>query len=401
MIKRLFTVYIFVLLSLPITYSLGQIPYTGRFFQNQETDTVSVGKNLEAGVLEDGRLHLTEQDAIEMALANNLDINVNRHAKLSSFWDIALQKAAYDPVGAFSYDWHKTTKAASSLLEGGDKLTDILGTYSFNYTQPFSSGTSLEVDFTGARNKTSNFFAGYNPSINTHLKAVVKQDLLKGFLKATPEYEIEISINNQRLSEESFREQATAVINQVQESFWNLAAASRVVDSNNKALELARTIHEQNLIRLEVGSGSELESIQSLAEFSSRQEELIRAEYTLRNTHDALIKLISSHEDPREMKALIIPEGLEKMLAPETESFGDLMEAAAANRPEIEQIDIRIRNLEIRYDQSSDELKPSLSVSGGYEQFGLGGMQIIRDYSEGFFDPPIVEINEGGLGQSM
>lgn len=398
---KLFLIYFCGLLPLTFTSALGQIPYAGRFYQNQETETVSVGENLEAGVRKDGKLHLTEQEAVEMALANNLDINVNRHAKLSSDWDIALNKASYDPVSAFSYDWHKTTKAASSLLEGGDKLIDILGTYSFSYSQPFSSGTNLEVSFTGVRNKTSNFFAGYNPSINTHFQAVVSQDLLKGFLKASPEYEIEISLNNSRFSEESFREQATAIISQVQESFWNLSAASRVVDANKKALELARTVHEQNLIHLEVGTGSELESIQSQAEFSSRQEELIRAEYTYMSAQDSLVKLISSLEDPRKMNVTIIPEGLEKMLAPETESFDDLMEAAAANRPEMEQLDINIRNLEIRYHQSSDELKPSLSVSGGYEQFGLGGVQIIRDYSEGFFDPPIVEINEGGLGQSM
>ncbi len=398
---KIFLICVCGLLPLTLSLSLGQVPYAGRFYQNQETETVKAGENLEAGVLDDGKLYLTEQEAVEMALANNLDINVNRHAKLSSYWDFALQKAAYDPVGSFSYDWHKTTKAASSLLEGGDKLTDILGTYNFSYTQPFSSGTNLEVSFTGVRNKTSNFFAGFNPSINTHLQAIVSQDLLKGFLKASPEYEIEISRNNSRLTEEAFREQATAIISQVQESFWNLAAASREVESSKKALELARTVHEQNLIRLEVGTGSELEAIQSQAETSSREEGLIRAEYTYRNAQDALVKLISNFEDPREMKVTIIPEGLEKMLSPEIESFESLMEIASANRPEMDQLNINIRNLEIRYRQSTDELKPSLSVSGGYEQFGLGGVQIVRDYSGGFFDPPIVEINEGGLGESL
>ncbi len=101
------------------------------------------------------------------------------------------------------------------------------------------------------------------------------------------------------------------------------------------------------------------------------------------------------------MKVIIIPEGLEKMLSPEIESFEELMETASANRPEMDQLNLNIRNLEIRYRQSSDDLKPSLSVSGGYEQFGLGGVQIIRDYSEGFFDLPIGEIKEGGLGQSL
>ena len=399
--KKMVLIYICCLLPLTLSAALGQIPYAERFYQGQETRTVSIEKNVEAGVRDEGKLYLTEQEAIEMALANNLDINVNRHTRLSSDWELSLQKAAYDPVGAFKYDWHKTTKAASSLLEGGDKLTDIMGTYSFSYNQPFSSGTNLDVSFTGVRNKTSNFFAGFNPSINTHFQAVVSQDLLKGFLKAAPEYEIEISRNNLRLSEESFREQATAIIIQVQQSFWALAASSREVESNKKALELARTVHEQNLIRLEVGTGSELEAIQSQAEVSSREEGLIRAEYTYRNAQDALVKLISNLEDPRGIDVTITPRGLEEKLSPEIETFEELMEIATANRPELEQHDINIRNQEIRYLQSRDDLKPSLAVSGGYEQFGLGGVQIIRDYSGGFFDPPIVEINEGGLGESL
>jgi len=401
MLKKITYFYIVVLILTAASYSLGEIPYAGRYYQGQATKTVGIRDNLQAGTRMDGKLLLTEQEAVAMALANNLDINVSRHEKLSSLWDIALQKASYDPVGSFKYDWHKTTKASSSLLEGGDKLTDTLGTYTINYTQPFRSGTNLDVTFTGVRNATSNFFAGYYPSINTHLQAIVSQDLLKGFLKSQPEYEIEISLNNSRLSDESFRENATAIIVQVQESFWNLAAASHVVDSNKKALELARTVHEQNLIRLEVGTGSELEAIQSQAEVSSREEGLIRAEYTHMNAQDALVKMISNHEDPRSIKSEIIPAGLDAMLAPDSESFEDLLETAVFNRPEMNEQNINIRNLEIRYDQSRDELRPSLTVSGGYEQFGLGGMQIIRDYSEGFFDPPIVEINEGGLGDSL
>jgi len=391
-------------ISLMIAPSLEaqlQLPYVERFHKGQETEKVVILDSFQTGRLQDGHLYLTEQQAIEMALANNLDININKHDKISSYWDVALQKAAYDPEAFFNYDWHKTIKETTSVLEGGEQLTDVMGTYAFGYSQPFSTGTDVDVTFTGVRSETSNFFAGVNPSINTQFRAIVSQDLLKGFLKSQPEYEIEISRNNSRLSEESFREKATEIIVQVQESFWSLAAASRVVETNRKALELARTVHEQNLIQLEVGTGSELEAIQSEAELSSREEELIRAEYTYRQAQDALVRMISSFEDPRQMKSTIIPEGLEDVAAQDSEPFEDLMESASVNRPEIKQLDINISNLEIRARQSMDDLKPSLSISGGYEQFGLGGVQIIRDFSGGFIDPPIVEILQGGLGDSL
>lgn len=401
MYKQASMVLFIALVAAPYLQAQLQLPYIGRFHEGQETERVVIPENLEAGRLQDGKLFLTEQQAIEMALANNLDININKHDKISSYWDIALQKASYDPEAFFNYDWHKTIKETSSILEGGEQLTDIMGTYALGYSQPFSTGTDVEVTFTGVRNETSNFFAGVNPSINTQFRAIVSQDLLKGFLKSQPEYEIEISLNNSRLTEESFREQATEIIVQVQESFWSLAAAGRVVETNRKALELARTVHEQNLIQLEVGTGSELETIQSEAEVSSREEELIRAEYNLRLAQDALVKMISSYEDPRQIRATIVPEGLDDINAQDFESFEQLMETASTNRPEIKQLDINISNLEIRAKQSMDDLKPSLSISGGYEQFGLGGVQIIRDFSGGFINPPVVEVIKGGLGNSL
>ncbi len=391
----------FLLFALAAGNMLAQVPYLGRFYSDQDIKKVEIEDIRITGNQGDGRLYLTEQDAIEMALANNLDINVARHGKLLSYWDMALQKAAYDPQAAMSYNWHQTTTPTSSILQGGEFLKDTTSSYSLSYTQPFSTGTSLNVNFTGSRYKTSNFFAGYNPAINTQAQILVSQDLLKGFGKNAAEYEISISRNNHKLSDETFRQQATEIIVGVQSTFWSLSAAAESLQVAEKAMELAEMVHDQNQIRLDAGSISELEMAQTEAELASRREELIRARYTHRDIQDQLVKLITNMEDPHSLNLEVVTTGTDQLPEYTEQPYETLLAIAYDSRPEIKLVQLNLDNLDVRYRQSRDNLKPSLSLVGGYERYGLGGPRIIRDYTDGFIDPPIVQTIPGGLNESM
>jgi outer membrane protein len=399
--KLKISVLYFLLFSMTAGNAMAQIPYLGRFYSDQNIKKIEIDEIQFAGNQGNGNLYLTEKDAVEMALANNLDINVARHGKLSSYWDIALQKAAYDPQAAMSYNWHQTTTPTSSILQGGEFLKDTTSSYNFSYTQPFSTGTTLDVSFTGNKYKTSNFFAGYNPAINTQFRALFKQDLLKGFWNHPAEFEISVSRNNHKISDEVFRQEATEIIVGVQRTFWALAAASESLEVAEKAMELARMVHEQNSIRLEAGSISELEMAQSTAELASRHEALIRARFSHLDLQDQLIKLVTNLEDPHSLNSGVVPMGTDDIPELVNSSFEDLLAAAFKNRPEMKQVRIYLNNLDIRYRQSRDNLKPSLSIVGGYESYGLGGPQIIRDYSNGFLNPPIVDMIPGGLDESL
>lgn len=391
----------FLIFALIAGNMLAQIPYLGRFYSDQDIKKVEIEDVRITGNQGDGRLYLTEQNAIEMALANNLDINVARHGKLLSYWDMALQKAAYDPQAAMSYNWHQTTTPTSSILQGGEFLKDTTSSYSLSYTQPFSTGTSLNLNFTGSRYKTSNFFAGYNPAINTQAQILISQDLLKGFGKNAAEYEISISRNNHKLSDETFRQQATEIIVGVQSTFWSLSAAAESLLVAEKAMDLAEMVHDQNQIRLEAGSISELEMAQTEAELASRREELIRARYTHRDIQDQLVRLITNMEDPHSLNLEIVTTGTDQLPQYTEQPYETLLAIAYDNRPEINLVQLNLDNLDVRYRQSRDNLKPSLSLVGGYERYGLGGPRIIRDYTDGFINPPIVQTIPGGLNESM
>jgi outer membrane protein len=60
-----------------------------------------------------------------------------------------------------------------------------------------------------------------------------------------------------------------------------------------------------------------------------------------------------------------------------------------------------VTNQQVALNRSRNSLRPNLDLVAGYQQFGLGGTRIVRDFSQGFFDPPIVGIEPGGVRNSL
>jgi outer membrane protein TolC len=267
--------------------------------------------------------------------------------------------------------------------------------------QPFATGTNLEVNFLGNRNRTTNFFSSLIPAVRTQFDFLLRQDLLQGFGKRDAEYEIEISQNALDITTEDFRESVIDTVVQVQDWFWELEYSLNDIDVRRKALEYAKTVLEQNGARFEVGTAARLEVVEAEAEVASRNEELIRAQFTYRRVQDQLVRLITNYEDPRIFLAEIVPDSALKPFDKEEESFEKLMDLAGELRPEIQRADLDIKKFNLRLRQSRDKLKPKLGLVAGYQWYGLGGTEIVRDYSLGFFDAPVVAVNPGGLWDSM
>ncbi len=404
MLKRLLKLLVLVctLWALAAPSVLGQPEFLARWSRDETVRTVEVPVfDASFGRREGDKVFLTEKEVVELALRNNLDVNVERHTRLVREWDLRLPTAAYDPISTFGFNWDRAKTPAASVLQGGTSVTEILTDYRFSFRQPFSTGTSIEATFLGNRNRSTNFFSSLVPAIQTQFEVLFRQNLLEGFRKVSAEYELEINRNNLDISDQEFRRVATEIIVQAQDQFRELEFALKDIDVKQKSLELAETILEQNRARFEVGSASRLEVVEAEAEVESRREELIRARFTYRRAQDQLVKLITPLKDPREFPGEIVPDSPVAAGEGVPESFEQLLRLALELRPELHQSDLAVANREVELARSRDQLKPSLELVAGYQQFGLGGTQVIRDFSQGFIDAPVVAVIPGGLGDSL
>ncbi len=390
----------FVLIAPFLSGSLfGQAPFA-RYRNDQKREVVSVGQAVFPPPI-DGKVRVTERQVVEMALTHNFDINLQRSAVFGQRWRIDQLRGYYDPQFSFSLNWDREKTPAASVLQGGPSLTNILTTGTSGYVQTFPTGTSLEATFSGVRNRTTSFFNSLVPAINTQFEIVFRQNLLEGFGRIGQEYQIQIARNDSRTSEQEFRRLATDVILQVQDRYWELEYALRDADVKDKSLQLARTVLQQNRARYDVGTASRLEVVQAEAEVALRQEELVRSKYNYRLVQDQLVQLVSNFEDPRQFPGDLVPA--DPVSRPDNirGSFEELKEQALKARPEVEQARLDLASQKVSLNLTRNRLRPNLDLVAGYQQFGLGGTLVERDFSQGFLNPPVVGVIPGGVGDSL
>ena len=363
------------------TPTQGQFNILAKYFTDQERRTVVVPPTAIGDLVRDGKLFLMEQQAIEMALRHNLEVNVERHTTILNFWMVREREGIYDPLGTFDFNWDREKRPTSSALQGGTSITNVITGYRFGYDQRFSAGTSWGVNFTGFRNRTTSFFSSFVPAIDTSFEILLRQHLLEGFGGSREDDQLQISRTNLQISQQEFRRLASEVILQVQQHYWNLRFSLEEIEAREKSLETAQAILEQNQARFEVGSASRLEVVQGEAEVALTEEQLIRARYRYRRTQDQLIRLISDYEDPRSFPAEIVPADLPDLSPDPLEPFERLQGLAQELRPELQQAQLEVENQRTRLDRSRNELRPSLDLVAAYQQFGLGGPTLERDFS--------------------
>lgn len=372
-----------------------------KYFRDEERRLVDPGPTHIDGTTQNGKVHITEKEAILMALRHNLDINVERHNYLLDERIIDQRKSIYDPDLTFGLNWDRETTPTASILEGGTKVTNILTSYNWSYSQQFSSGSSLEASFDGLRTLSTSFFASLVPAINTSFQVSFRQNLLEGFGRIAADYEIEISRNNLEITEQEFKRTVTDLILEVLDRYWELRFALQDIEVKQKSSQLAETVLAQNKARFEVGTAARLQVVEAEAEVASRREELIASQFTYRQVQDQLIQLITNYQDPREFPGEVVPADQVYTPPKISEPFERLQAIALEQRPEIQQAELETLNQRVNLKVSQDRLKPNLDMVLGYKQFGLGGRRRIVDFSGGFTDPRIIEIIEGGLGNSL
>ncbi|HEY3131508.1 MAG TPA: TolC family protein [Acidobacteriota bacterium] len=373
-----------------------------RYFQDVYPARVGLGPNaLSRMAAPGGVLPLPEQAAIELALQSNFDVNLERHSPLVAREDIRRQHAAFDPTARFNFLWDRLTSPTTSILAGGNQITEIRTDYNFGYRKDYQNGAGFEVKADGNRFRTTNAFASLVPAFNTNFEVIVRQQLLQGFGTALGAYRIRIARNNVVISEEEFRRKVTDVVLQAQDRYWELVFAGEDIKVKQESMDLANAILKQNRDRLEVGSAARLEVIQSEAEVAARREELIRSQYTYRRIQDQLVKMISSYQDPREFSGEIQPVSPIQLPAASGNDFKPLFQYAREHRPEVMQAELDINNRRINLESARNQLKPRLDLQASYKQVGLGGTRLIRDFSGGIFNAPIIEIAPGGWGNSL
>ena len=385
-------------------------------------------------LLRDGKLYISMDDAVALALENNLDVDIQRYNLSIADTDILRAKAgsstlginsgvvqntpgggvgpignqvgsgqggtsvaaggagsgtgglvlstlgsgpaitSFDPVlsGTLSLDRQRTI--CTSPFCGNDTNT---GTMNFSYLQGFHWGTTLQVSFDNTRQTTNSPFTILSPTLNSSLRVQLTQHLMQGFGFAPNDRFIRIAKNNREISDIAFRLQIITTVDQIENIYWDLVYAYENARLARENLNFAERALSDTQKQLQAGTASALDEVRAQSTIASDQQLLTVAETNLQ-LQQLLMKnaLSRSLVDPRLADAEVIPTST--MEVPATEPvvpIEELVNEALSHRADLAEQRINLTNTEISNKAVRNSLRPSLDLSAYYTGTGTGGSQ--------------------------
>jgi outer membrane protein len=351
-------------------------------------------------LLQNGKLMLSLQDAISLALENNLAIDVERYTPWLN--EVNLLRAQSGVNGLVPFD--PTLTGALNLQDSVTPLNNPLfagiipsgtttpvnqapaafvqhiGNVNVQYNQNFLTGTQLQIGMTNNRTSSNfGFFNLYNPDVQSALSVIVTQPLLRGF-GTLPNTRLIIEARRTiKVGLSQLEQQVMATTTQASNDYWELVYARENVKVEEAALGVSQQLFDENSKRLQIGTLSSLDVLTAQSQVASDKQALVQAQSIQLQDETTLLNDITKDPlAPVLMDAEIIPTTM--ISTPDTGEnvqIADAVKEAWQKRPELKQASLNLENAGTDVKATKNELLPSVNVFGEYIASGLGGIQTV------------------------
>jgi outer membrane protein len=331
-----------------------------------------------------GNLYLSLQDAIALALENNIDIEVQRYNY--DIRNFALKSAeaqacggnGCDPTFTANMSWARQASIVTNAIVGGGVSTNVGNnrTRNFSIQQGLPTGGTATLNFNNSSGTTNNPNVNFVPNLQSSLNLQMTQPLLSGFGLALNRRPIVIARNDIRRTDFEFQQNVNTVLNTVVQAYWNLVSARSNVDVVQQSLDLAQQLYDNNRKQLEIGTLAALEVLQAETALESARSNLVQAQTAVLTQENAMKNLLSRNgiASPLIADAHIIPT--DRIRVPEVEPvtpIQDLIDLALQKRPEIGVQQLNLENQRINLQTTRNSMLPQLNLTGNVNNVGTGG----------------------------
>ena len=207
---------------------------------------------------------------------------------------------SYDPAltGTFSNE-HYAQPLSNLAIYGVPTLQQNTTDGNVNYSQAFPTGTTFSMTFQNSRNATNSPRVFLNPTLNSYYHVALQQQLLAGFGLGPNLRFLRIAKNNQKISDEAFKLQVITTVNQIADMYWDLVAAYEDEQVKSRALDFAKQTLDSGRKQLELQAIPAMDVLKDEAEVANREQDLTIAKTTLQ-FQELLIKnaLTKNLDDP-------------------------------------------------------------------------------------------------------
>lgn len=405
-------------------------------------------------LIQNGKLQLSLEDAISLALENNLNIEVSRFSEYYAQTDLLRTRAGgttrginpglfggvtafggsstggggggtgnaggisggggaintgttscCDPFAGVSFGWDQNTSPLNSqVISGIPTVSGQNSSVSTFFSQGFLTGTTFTVALSGFRQSTSSQifnpvtgsgFVLFDPEVPAAMTIGFNQKLLNGFGRRANAKFIRIAENDVQQADSTFRQQVMTTVAQVLDQYYDLLYYRQNVQTAKQALTYDEQLLSDNKKQVEIGTLAPLEIVRAESQVATDQQNLVVAETNYLQEQELLKTSLSKHVTPDLAESSI--NATDNFSEPQPNDIPALPEAltsAEKNRPEIEQAQLNIRDQDITIENARNGLLPTLDLFGTYNPTGLSGNRLINQSGMAVLVP-------SGLGSSL
>jgi outer membrane protein len=358
-------------------------------------------------MIQEGKLNLSLQDAVELALQNNLDILVQRYNPWIA--DTSILKANSGGVGGvppggffagstanipfLNFDPTITTTLGvddrsvpvnNPLTSGtGTGLSALASlkihtsTFNTQFSEGFHTGTTFFATWDNTRSSSTSPANLFNPSVQSSIFVGFTQQLLNGFGTAVNTRNIRIAKNNRKIADLAFAQQAITTVTNTITAYWELVYARENVKVQQQAVTVAEKLYNDNKKQLEIGTMAPLDVTRAESELATDRQNLIVAQTAQLQQQQVLKNAITKNPlASNTINMEIIPTELpSRPEAIEAPTFEQAVSEAFAKRPDVQEQAINLLNGQIDLKATRNALLPTATLTAQYGSVGLAGNQ--------------------------
>ncbi len=411
-----------------------------------------------AKLIRAGKLYLTLQDAIALAIENNLDLEVDRYGPLAADWQLERAEAGGPLKGVTSgnsvvnqatsgqgvvgsqISAGLATNNGTGSNSGGNAIVSQIGPISPNLDAVVQNATAFSHITTPQANETQSQTAalidthhvfntlvqqglvtgGYvqlavnesylkentptdvlNPSDAPVAQFYIRHNFLQGFGPSVNNRFIRVARVGVISARETFKSQLLNIVVTTLNLYWDLVTDNEDLKARQRTLQTAQKFFDDTKAQIQLGVVARVEEIRARAELTTRQQEVSIAQAAVKQQENLLKNQISrsGFADPVFDSAEIVT--LDSIQVPEQDTLPPLRELVAralAKRPDVALARLSQQSAEISSIGTQNGLLPSLQGIAAELNAGLAGTAVPQPGGpEAQADPYFV----GGLGTAF
>jgi len=303
-------------------------------------------------LIHEGKLELSLQDAIALALENNLDVELQRYTRQLAATDVLRAQAGgslrgiplsiregptglgvpvvtgtglgggdaplldrlagsgaqidlsilgslplstgpavptFDPTFTWAAGWNRQSTPQNSTFLGTLRfLNSQTATVNAGIEQGFATGGSVSLSFDNLHQRTNTPLFTYSPYSTSSLGLTFRQPLLRGFGPSVATRYIRIAKNNERVSDLVFRQQIISTVHSVIRLYWDLVSLSEDVRVRQEAVTSAEQLLRDTEESASAGVLAPIDVTRSRAEIARRKRDLVVAQSLVQQQSEVL-----------------------------------------------------------------------------------------------------------------